>query len=103
MGKKHKVLIMKCNQYDPEKISSIVKRGMDELGVKPTGNILLKPNAVIAHPDIFPYAFTRAEFLEGVITAVIDRAKDVKEISVGEKSGITLPTRHIFKLAGFSK
>ena len=103
MGKKHKVLIMKCDEYDPVKIASIVKRGMDELGVKPTGNILLKPNAVIAHPDIFPYAFTRAEFLDGVLAAVIDRARNVKEIAVGEKSGITLPTRHIFKLAGFTK
>ncbi|MFC1816390.1 DUF362 domain-containing protein [Thermodesulfobacteriota bacterium] len=71
------------------------------LGVKPSGKILLKPNVVIAHPEVFPHAFTRKEFLDGVIRAVKDRAEDVKEIAVGERSGITVPTRYNFKNAGY--
>ena len=66
---KHKVLIMRCDEYDPDRIASIVKEGMEELNVKPSGRILLKPNAVIAHPEVFPQAFTRKEFLDGVISA----------------------------------
>ncbi len=67
MEKKHKVLIRRCDDYDPEKIYGIVKEGMEELGVRPTGRILLKPNVVIAHSEVFPHAFTRKEFLDGVM------------------------------------
>jgi len=99
--KKHKVLIMRCDEYNPTRIAGIVKEGMQELGVTPFGKILLKPNVVLAHPEIFPYAFTRKEFLDGVIVATKARAKDVKEIAVGERSGITIPTRFNFKHAGY--
>jgi len=98
---KTKVLIMRCDEYDPDRIYRIIKEGMEELGVKPSGKILLKPNVVIAHPEIFPHAFTRKEFLEGVIRAVKERAVDVEEIAVGERSGITIPTRYNFKNAGY--
>lgn len=98
---KHKVLIMRCADYDPENIARIVEFGMDELGVRPAGRILLKPNAVLAHPQIFPYAFTRAEFLDGVIRAIKSRAQDAEEIAVGERCGITIPTRYSFKNAGY--
>jgi uncharacterized protein (DUF362 family) len=101
MEKSHKVLIMRCDEYDSEKIAGIVKEGMQELGVIPSGKILLKPNVVLAHPEVFPYAFTRKEFLDGVISATKELAKDVKEISVGERSGITIPTRYSFKNAGY--
>jgi uncharacterized protein (DUF362 family) len=101
MKSKHKVVITKCDRYDPEKIARIVQKGMEILGVTPRGQILLKPNGVIAHPDLFPYAFTRKEFLDGVLSAVKQRAADVKRISVGERSGITIPTRFIFKNAGW--
>lgn len=100
---KHKVLIMRCNDYDPQKIAGIISEGMEALGVKPSGRILLKPNVVIAHPEVFPYAFTRKEFLDGVISATKARAEDVKEISVGERSGIIIPTRYNFKNAGYDE
>jgi uncharacterized protein (DUF362 family) len=97
----HKVLIMRCDAYDAATIAGIVQEGMEELGAVPTGNILLKPNAVLAHPDVFPHAFTRSEFLDGVLSATRARAQNVKEISVGERSGITIPTRFSFKNAGY--
>jgi uncharacterized protein (DUF362 family) len=97
----HQVLIRRCEEYDPEKIYGIVKEGMEELGVKPSGKILLKPNVVIAEPDLFPHAFTRNEFLDGVIAATKAQAEEAEEISVGERSGITLATRGCFKKAGY--
>jgi uncharacterized protein (DUF362 family) len=101
MEKNHKVLIMRCDTYDAVKIARIVKEGMQELGVIPSKRILLKPNVVIAHPEVFPHAFTRSEFLDGVIAATKELAKDVEEIAVGERSGITIPTRYSFKNAGY--
>jgi uncharacterized protein (DUF362 family) len=93
----HKVLIRRCDGYDAEKIFGIVREGMEDLGVTPSGKILLKPNVVIAHPAIFPHAFTRKEFLDGVLSATKARAKGVEEIAVGERSGITFYTEKIKK------
>lgn len=101
MEGRHKVLIMRCDAYDPDMIAGIVREGMEDLGVTPSGKILLKPNVVIAHPEVFPHAFTRKEFLEGVITATRSVARGAEEIAVGERSGITLPTRYNFKNAGY--
>ena len=63
MEKKYQVLIRRCDDYDAEKIYGIIKEGMEELNVRPAGRILLKPNVVIAHSEVFPHAFTRKEFL----------------------------------------
>jgi uncharacterized protein (DUF362 family) len=101
MADKHRVLIMRCERYEPDLIAGIVRDGMRELGVRPTGKILLKPNVVMAHPEIFPYAFTRKEFLDGVLAATKDCAQDASDIAVGERSGITIPTRYNFKNAGY--
>ncbi len=97
----HKVIIRRCNDYDPDLISKIIKEGMEELGVKPFGNILLKPNTVLAHQEVFPYAFTRKEILDGMLKATKEVAENVKEISVGERCGITIPTRFCFEQAGY--
>jgi uncharacterized protein (DUF362 family) len=99
----HKVLIRRCSEYDAVRIAGIIQEGMEELGVRPKGKILLKPNVVLAHPELFPHAFTRKEFLDGVLTAVKTKAESVQEISVGERSGITIPTRYNFKQAGYPK
>jgi uncharacterized protein (DUF362 family) len=101
MNKKHKVLIMRCNSYDRDRIAGIIRDGMEELDVRPSGRVLLKPNCVVAHPEIFPHAFTRPEFLDGAIDAVKKMAGNIKEIAVGERCGITLPTRSQFKFAGY--
>jgi uncharacterized protein (DUF362 family) len=101
MKEKHKVLIMRCGEYDPDRIQGIVREGMQELCVRPKGKVLLKPNVVMAHPEIFPYAFTRKEFLDGVIGATKEMAVEAEEIAVGERSGITIPTRYHFKNAGY--
>jgi uncharacterized protein (DUF362 family) len=96
MAKEHKVLIRRCDEYDPDKIAAIVTEGMQELGVTPSGNILLKPNVVLAHPEVFPYAFTRKEFLDGVITATKELAKGyAAKIS---ESSISLPCKKIIPL-----
>jgi hypothetical protein len=44
---RQKVLIMRCDDYDPEKISGIIKEGMEELCIEPSGRILLKPKVLI--------------------------------------------------------
>ncbi len=101
MAEKHRVLIMRCSSYDPDRIEGIIREGMQTLGVKPAGRILLKPNTVLAHPKLFRHAFTRKEFLDGALGAVRAEAREIDEIGVGERCGITVPTRHSFRDAGY--
>jgi uncharacterized protein (DUF362 family) len=101
--KKEKVLIARCADYDPDRIAEVIGRGMDELGIVPTGRVMVKPNVVIAHKRYMPNAFTRPEFVDGLLAAVKARGRDVSELAVGEKCGITMPTRYCFSQAGYPK
>jgi uncharacterized protein (DUF362 family) len=101
--KKEKVLIFRCADYDPDRIAEVIGKGMDELGIVPTGRVMVKPNVVIAHKRYMPNAFTRPEFVDGILSAVKARGRDVTELAVGEKCGITMPNRFCLSQAGYPK
>ncbi len=98
---KAKVIIRHCDDYDPARIREIVREGLEELGLRPNGRTLIKPNLVMAGEN-FEDAHTRPEFVEGVILALQDRAEPgaLKELAVGERCGITVPTRYVFEASG---
>jgi uncharacterized protein (DUF362 family) len=100
---KPKVILRHCDSYDPERIAEIIGEGMDELEVRPSGRTMVKPNVVIAHKDFFTHAFTRPEFLDGLFAAIKLRDDDISELYIGERTGITIPTRHSFADAGYPK
>jgi len=100
MQPRPRVILRHCDSYDPERIRSIVREGLDVLGLKPHGRTLVKPNLVAAGP-LFQHAYTRPEFMQGVLLALKDRAGfDLEELAVGERCGITMPTRLTFKESG---
>ncbi|MBW2455638.1 MAG: DUF362 domain-containing protein, partial [Deltaproteobacteria bacterium] len=95
------VIIRRCPDYDVQRIRTIIREGMEELDLRPSGRTLLKPNVVASGP-MFPHAHTRAEFMEGVALAVRDRdAGQMSELAVGERCGITIPTRGAFDGADY--
>ncbi len=61
-----RVILRRCSTYDVAKIRSIVRSGLEELALRPHGRTLIKPNVVASGPH-FPHAYTRPEFVEGVI------------------------------------
>jgi uncharacterized protein (DUF362 family) len=95
-----KVILRNCPEYDAQNIRRLVREGMDELGIKPFGRALVKPNVVSSGP-LFEHAHTRPEVVEGVLMAIKDRADKLDELAVGERCGITIPTRYAFSGAGF--
>lgn len=97
-----KVIIRHCDTYDAERIRKIVREGMEELGLRPHGRTLVKPNLVASGP-LFEHAFTRPEFTEGVLRALQDRDDGkMKELAVGERCGITVPTRQAYDGANYN-
>ena len=61
-ARKPKVIIRHCDAYDPERIRVIVREGLEELGLRPRGRTLVKPNIVCAG-EHFEHAHTRPEFV----------------------------------------
>jgi uncharacterized protein (DUF362 family) len=96
-----RVILRHCDSYDPWKIRTIIREGMEELGLRPHGRTLVKPNLVCAG-ELFEHAHTRPEFAEGVLFALRDRADGaMTELAVGERCAITIPTRFVFAESGF--
>ncbi len=98
---KPKVILRDCSIYDSEYIRRLVREALETLDLRPFGRTLVKPNAV-ASGKFFPHAFTRPEFLEGVLLALQDRSDGAMEsLTLGERCGITMPTRFAFDQAGY--
>jgi uncharacterized protein (DUF362 family) len=98
-----RVIIRHCEGYDAYRIREIVREGLEELSLKPFGRTLVKPN-LVASGQQFPYAFTRAEVAEGVLRALRDvGGDDIQELAIGERSGITIPTRFAIRGAGYEE
>lgn len=103
MEKKEKVIIRKIQNYNPEEIKSIVSSGLKELNLldRIQGKITLKPNLVLAHHKVAPSAYTRHEFLDGVLAALEEKDSGIDKIIIAEKTGVGLPTSRIFRHAGY--
>lgn len=96
-----RVILRRCATYDVEHIRRILREGLAELGLTPHGRTLIKPNVVASGPT-FKHAYTRPEFIEAMILALRDRDQGgMSELAVGERCGITVPTRNAFDGAGY--
>ncbi len=105
MRNKEKVIIRKVPDYDPKIIKKIIQEGIKDFGLAPQikGRITIKPNVVIAHPKMAPSAFTRAEFIDGLLGALEAEKRDEINTVLSEKSGAGLPTARMFRRAGYHK
>jgi len=98
-----KVIIRACKEYDVEALRRIYREGLEELGLRPFGRTLVKPNLVAAG-EMFPYAFTRPECGEAMLKALRDVGGGaMSELAVGERCGITVPTRLSFAESGWEE
>ena len=99
-----KVLLRRVPEYNPEIIQRIITEGMEELGIdiKTRDNITIKPNVVLAHPKLAPSAFTRPEFMDGLLRALKTYQDPNKKITIAEKTGAGLPTSRMFRRAGYT-
>lgn len=98
-----RVFLFHCEEYDASRIRKIVGSAMTELGLRPSGRTLVKPNLVCAG-EPFAHAYTRPEIVEGVLGALRDAERassPMTELAVGERCAITIPTRFVFREAGY--
>lgn len=100
--KRPTVFLWDCPDYDAQAVRARVRQSMEALDLRPVGRTLCKPNLVSAGP-LFQHAYTRPEVMEGVLLALRDRDRtgQMRELTVGERCGITIPTRYVFEHAGY--
>jgi uncharacterized protein (DUF362 family) len=105
MGRKEKVLLRRAETYNPVTISEIIGDGLREFGLgdRVRGRVTIKPNVVMAHHKVTPSAYTRSEFLDGLLTALETNAQPGTSVTVAEKCGAAIPTSRMFRRAGYYK
>ena len=105
MRSRRKVIIRRCPEYIPDAVASIVREGLEEFGLGPKikGQITIKPNIVLAHHMLAPSAYTRPEFIDGLLQVLEQEKKDKSRIVVAEKTGTGIPTSTMFRRAGYYK
>lgn len=103
MSIREKVIIRRASSYDPSLIKKLVVEGLEEFGLTPSlrGHVTIKPNVVMSHPKVAPSAFTRSEFLDGLLRAFEEKGDRNSRFVIAEKSGTGLPTTRMFRRSGY--
>jgi uncharacterized protein (DUF362 family) len=96
-----KVLLRRCETYDASVIQKIVEEGIEELGERPAGKILIKPNVVFSTP-LVQSACTHTSVIEAIVN-VLRKIDARSELCIGESGGMAIPTRLFFHHAGYSR
>jgi uncharacterized protein (DUF362 family) len=97
------VILRRCPEYDPDRIARIVSEGIEELGLssRVKGRVTIKPNVVFAHHKVAPSAYTRSEFMDGLLTALEAKAAPEARFTIAEKCGAAIPTSRMLRHAGY--
>jgi uncharacterized protein (DUF362 family) len=98
---KYKVILRRCEKYDAEQVRRIINEGMEELGARPRGKVLVKPNGIFAHRRYGRHGYTNTEFLRALLEDLSDRP-EISRITLGERTAVTVPTRYTFQEAGYN-
>ncbi len=99
---KNTVLVKRCEEYDQHIIEEIVSNAMHQLNYKPTGKVFVKPNAVFANnPEVYgTHAYTHPAVIGASLTA-LSKTTGVERIDLGENAAVGMPTRMVYKYAGY--
>src|SRR5512137_1510514 len=100
--KKRRVIIRKCEAYEAGTLAALIREGMQDLGERPSGKILIKPNVVMANTDYVHHSYTEPRVVEAMVGVLRDREAGA-DITIGESGGIGLPTRLMFTDSGYRR
>jgi len=98
--KKRKVIIRRCEEYSVRAMTAIIKEAMEELGEKPKGKILIKPNVVTANKGYIHHSYTEPRIVESMVNCIREEDQNA-DITIGESGGIGIPTRMFFADSGY--
>ncbi len=97
--KKPTVFLRSCNDYDAQRIRSIIHESMEELGMRPEGRVFIKPNVVSANRKYIHNSFTHPSVVKAMVEEL--KGRNVADVVVGESGGYGIPSRLFLKEAGY--
>jgi len=101
-SKRPKVILRRCDAPDPVRVAAIVKEGFEELGIRPHGRVLIKPNVVTANKKYIHHSFTHPGVTEGIVSTLRGFG-EVNDITIGESSAFGIPPGLFAHEAGYDK
>ncbi|MFA6449961.1 MAG: DUF362 domain-containing protein [bacterium] len=95
-----KVILRRCADPDPERVQAIVRECFAELGIRPRGRVLIKPNVVTANRAYIHHSYTHPGVVEGIVRDLRSNS-GVSHITIGESSGFGIPPGLFMHEAGY--
>ncbi|MEW6442243.1 MAG: DUF362 domain-containing protein [bacterium] len=99
-AKARKVILRRCEAYEAAALERIIGQGIEELGEKPSGKVLIKPN-VVCSTRVVQKAHTHPAVVEALVR-VVRAANPAADVTVGESGGMAIPTRLFLRHAGYA-
>ena len=95
----HRVIVRRCDSPDPDRVRAIVAESFQDLGIRPAGKALIKPNVVTANRRYIHHSYTDPR----IVAATIDvlREAGASRVTVGESGGYGIPSRLFLNEAGY--
>lgn len=95
----YRVLLRRCTVPEPARIQAIIEECFQELGIRPRGRVLIKPNVVTANRRYIHHSYTEPALVEQAIRVV--QQAGATGVTIGESGGFGIPSRLFFSEAGF--
>jgi len=97
--KKPRVILRKCESYEVDLISNIIRESVFDLDCRIKGKVFVKPNVVTANRRYIRHSYTNPSVVEAVVEVLKEYHPD--GITVGESGGYGTPSRLFLKEAGY--
>ena len=96
------MILRRCAAPEPELVRGLVSECFQELGARPRGRVLIKPNVVTANRGYIHDSYTHPGVIEGLVGELKSRP-EVGGITIGESGGFGIPPRLFLHEAGYTR
>lgn len=95
----YRVILRKCASTQSEDVAPVIKECLDDLGIEPLGNVLIKPNVVTANRNYIHDSYTDPNVVAQAVTYLKSQGR--ANVTIGESGGYGIPSRLFMKEAGY--
>ncbi|RJO70474.1 MAG: DUF362 domain-containing protein [Myxococcales bacterium] len=98
---KPRVILRRCADYEPGRLTAILREMLHDLKVDVRGRVFVKPNIVTANRRYIRHSYTEPAVVESLVR-ILQESKP-ERITIGESSGFGIPPRLFFREAGYTE
>ena len=95
----HRVILRRCDALEPDITRGILAESLQDLGLRPRGKVLIKPNVVSANRGYIHHSYTDPRLVAEAVRFSLTGG--ATQVSVGESGGFGIPSRLFLREAGY--